>query len=533
MSLRRFWQFFFVFLLFLLIPVIHVDAHAYLQSSTPQDGSHIAKMPPEIVLTYNESIKSDFPSITMTNSKGERIATGETVVEKDNDHVVSVKIKGVAKPDVYTAEWRVVSADGHPVSGVLAFKVGQTNKELLKTSAEAQNSETMSTILKVFLYTSFSLVLGVLLVLFALFPFKKEFPLQMLKRTKILAVVGISMMGLVILISLPVQISTMMLGARFNIPNVWSFFGTSTGNLYLAQVILWLILAILFFFLFKRKSRVVLPILSTLTLLALFMTKALSGHSQAQADRVVSTTADFLHLTAASLWVGGIIVLLVMWKGPDVKEMWNRFAIYAMAAFGTLLLSGVLMSVMNVGAMKNLVETNYGLTLLIKIGLVILMALLGLGHYIYFKQTGKQIPVKTILVEMIVGLVILSVAGVLSDTKTPKPEPSKPYSEIARDKSGQTKIRLQITPAKVGENTFSASFLTKEGADFGSLEQVTFVVKHAGSKAKEFQGMRSSNGDYVASGLYINQVGQWEVLVRGLTKDFNTIEQVFNLKIKE
>ncbi|WP_088824924.1 MULTISPECIES: copper resistance CopC/CopD family protein [Listeria] len=533
MAVNRFWQGFLIFFLLILFPATHADAHAYLQNSTPADGSSVAKMPAEIVLTYNETIKSDFPLITVTNSKGERISTGKTLVSAENDHVVSVHVDGEAKPDVYAAEWRVVSADGHPISGVISFKVGKTDKELPKTIAETPNLEITNTILKDFLYISFSIVFGVLFVLFVLFPQKEAFPRQMLKRAKILTAIGMGMMGSVVALFLPVQVKTMTFGAALTPELMRTFFGTSTGKLWLTQFILWLILASLFFFLFKGKSRILMPLLAALTLLAIFMTKALSGHSQAQADRIVATTADFLHLISASLWVGGIIALLFVVPKQEAKAMWNRFAIYAMAAFGLLILSGILMSVMNIGQMKNLVQTAYGITLLIKIGLVILMALIGLGHYFYLKNTQKQIPVKTILIEMLLGLLILSAASILSDTKTPPPAPSKPFSEVMADKNDRAKIRLQITPAKVGDNTFIARFLTKEGAVLEAFQQVTFSAKHAGGRAHEFQGELAESGDYVASGLYLNQIGKWEITVRGLTENFETIEQTFTVQIKE
>ncbi len=534
MTFNRFWQGFLFFFLLILFPTTHVEAHAYLQSSTPTDGSSVAKMPAEIVLTYNETIKSDFPLITVTNSKGERISTGKTHVSAENDHVVSVQVDSEVKPDVYAAEWRVVSADGHPISGIISFKVGKTNQEIPKTTAEASHSEIISTILKDFLYISFSIVLGVLFVLYVLFPQKKTFPEKMLKRAKTLTSIGMGMMGGVIALFLPVQIKTMTFGQSLTPKLVFTFFETNTGRLWLVQFVLWLVLVALFFFLFKGKSRILIPLLATLTLLGIFMTKALSGHSQAQADRIVATTADFLHLTSASLWVGGMIVLVaISIPKQEVRAMWNRFAIYAMGAFLVLILSGLLMSVMNIGQMKNLFQTAYGITLLIKIGLVILMALIGLGHYLYLKNTQKQIPVKTILVEMLLGLLILSAASLLSDTKTPPPAPSKPFSEVRADKKDQAKIRLQITPAKVGENTFIARFLTKEGSEISAFQQVTFRVQRVNGSMHEFRGERTTSGDYVANGLYLNQASKWEITVRALTENFETIEQTFTVQIKE
>ncbi|MEG7763086.1 CopD family protein, partial [Listeria monocytogenes] len=97
-------------------------------------------------------------------------------------------------------------------------------------------------------------------------------------------------------------------------------------------------------------------------------------------------------------WVGGILVLLfVLPRTGKARKVWIRFAIVAIIAVASILVSGLLMAVMNIGQMANLFTTNYGKILLFKIGLFILMALLGLGHYIYIKLKNQQLPFKTIL----------------------------------------------------------------------------------------------------------------------------------------
>lgn len=93
------------------------SAHDVLTSTKPGDGSTVATVPSTVVLTFNE------PAIAMGTKIVVRGPAGE--VEQGNpvlvDRTVSQSLRGGAPAGAYTVEWRVTSADGHPVSGTFAF----------------------------------------------------------------------------------------------------------------------------------------------------------------------------------------------------------------------------------------------------------------------------------------------------------------------------------------------------------------------------------------------------------------------------
>ncbi|EFS02572.1 copper resistance domain-containing protein [Listeria seeligeri FSL S4-171] len=115
-----------MFIYLLVLPTEFVSAHAYLENSNPADQSHIQTAPKKVTLVFNEEIEADFPLIEVKNSKGEQMKTGKTSVSKKNNHIVETTLPDDLEPDVYAVSWRVVSADGHAVSGVLSFKLGDT-----------------------------------------------------------------------------------------------------------------------------------------------------------------------------------------------------------------------------------------------------------------------------------------------------------------------------------------------------------------------------------------------------------------------
>jgi methionine-rich copper-binding protein CopC len=92
------------------------DAHASLVSTSPEDGTRIATAPPSVELTFSEEISEAFVAVT---------APDGTKVKTSHAHVSGPQVRAdLASSDEqgrYTVAYRVVSADGHPVSGTFTF----------------------------------------------------------------------------------------------------------------------------------------------------------------------------------------------------------------------------------------------------------------------------------------------------------------------------------------------------------------------------------------------------------------------------
>ncbi len=102
-----------------VLPAPPASAHAALASSTPSDGQRLAALPDVAVLTFNEDISP--PSyVVVTAPDGSRADRGEPTVAGPE---VRVRL-GTGQDGTYALAFRVVSADGHPVTGRLTFVVG-------------------------------------------------------------------------------------------------------------------------------------------------------------------------------------------------------------------------------------------------------------------------------------------------------------------------------------------------------------------------------------------------------------------------
>ncbi|MBC1811121.1 copper resistance protein [Listeria booriae] len=521
-------------LMLYFVPGTVAEAHAYLQSSTPADQSELKVAPENVVLTFTEMIQNEYPSIIVRDSKGDRVEKGKAFIHPENDHVVEVALQDGLADDVYSAEWRVVSADGHPVSGVISFKVGKTSQAFVTT--DAANSTTASwpsTVMKVILYIGFSLIAGVILFFLALY--RGGISAGMRRKTVWLLGAGLGLVLLGLLLFLPVQVQIYTGGDVWNLDAMLAIIQkASIGHLWLVQVAAFVLLVVSFAVMLGKEwlGRVWIWTLPAVFFAVILFAKAMQGHAAGSASKSVAIPMDFVHLVCASAWVGGIIVLFVLLaKEASASLVWNRFSPFAAVFVAGIIVSGLLMSVINLGSMASLFTTDYGRVILLKIALFVLMGGLGLVHYLYMRNTGKLVSGKTVIAEFCVGLVLLGVAAVLTNVQTPPPKPPEAFSEKTATKTGF--VSLKIMPAVVGDNTFLVVFTDSDGQVRTDFQKVTLTaIPRGNKKSSTFEAKKNAQNQYVATGLYLNAPGRWKLEVHALTEDFVPIDEVFTVTIK-
>ncbi|OZE34122.1 MULTISPECIES: copper resistance CopC family protein [unclassified Rhodococcus (in: high G+C Gram-positive bacteria)] len=97
-------------------------AHATLQSSNPAENSVLDAAPDEVTLTFNQSVQSNFATVTVVGSDGTQWGASDPVVDGST---VTVDLDGLGAAGEYTIGYRVVSADGHPITGSIPFQLTQ------------------------------------------------------------------------------------------------------------------------------------------------------------------------------------------------------------------------------------------------------------------------------------------------------------------------------------------------------------------------------------------------------------------------
>ena len=96
-------------------------AHDQLVSSSPEGGSTVGVVPEEISLTFSGDLITDSSAviIEVVAPDGQNIASGDPVI---NGVTVTQPVLPV-QVGVFTVRWRVVSSDGHPISGEYSYTV--------------------------------------------------------------------------------------------------------------------------------------------------------------------------------------------------------------------------------------------------------------------------------------------------------------------------------------------------------------------------------------------------------------------------
>jgi methionine-rich copper-binding protein CopC len=93
-------------------------AHTRLIGSDPADGASLATAPSHVSLTFNENMQAEFTTVTVVGPDRATWSTGPVGVEGPT---VGVDLRPLGPAGDYQIGYRVVSDDGHPVTGAITF----------------------------------------------------------------------------------------------------------------------------------------------------------------------------------------------------------------------------------------------------------------------------------------------------------------------------------------------------------------------------------------------------------------------------
>lgn len=104
----------------LLGPAAPALAHNSLASSDPAEGASFDTAPDKATLEFDQEVQSgDVNQVVVTGPDGKSVWSRDKVTVDRN--VVSVPLAPLGPAGEYSIGYRVLSADGHPVSGEINF----------------------------------------------------------------------------------------------------------------------------------------------------------------------------------------------------------------------------------------------------------------------------------------------------------------------------------------------------------------------------------------------------------------------------
>ncbi|WP_309133676.1 copper resistance protein CopC [Cellulomonas sp.] len=102
----------------LLLTAAPASAHNALRSTDPADGSTVEAAPAQVTLTFDQAALELGSEVVVTAEDGTVVSAGAVQLA---DTSVVQPLAEDRPAGAYRVDWRVTSADGHPISGTFAF----------------------------------------------------------------------------------------------------------------------------------------------------------------------------------------------------------------------------------------------------------------------------------------------------------------------------------------------------------------------------------------------------------------------------
>jgi copper transport protein len=591
--------------LFLLLPSTSL-AHAILLRSDPARDAVLSSAPGEIRMWFSEDLNPGISKavILMAN---QHLADGTSAVSSSDTREIDFTLQNGLPAGVYLVIWRTQSADdGHILSGSFLFKVANPdgtvpNQVISPTAASNLLGDTTSNQFDgTTLFSTLMIALVDLAVVFwvgaqlwhtfVLQParnkdseqptldqqaeqrFQQHFSLPTLLII-LLANVGI-------LLGQSLSISNGQLGQAFSLSVLHNLIANGRFGTYWTVREIIVILAILvatattFTRQLPRLIKNWLPSLNLLLGMMLLIAVTLSGHAAAVGsnDLIYSVLIDWLHLLAASLWIGGMLYLSLIYL-PIIQKQTNlertRALLSILPHFSPLAILGVIVmavtgpfnATFHMTSFNQLLDTAYGRTLLIKSALVCAMLIVSAIHvfllrprllkdYKKYAQTiheGESVEEAkylegtiasqtrrlstTLRWEPILGVAVLICTGLLNvfaGTLTPvnvappaqqQVTTVKPYAGTLKTSDNAFTVQLTISPNRFGPNVFTVTARDSAGkvqSNIGVTLYTTMLDMDMGTDSLILQpdgkGNFTGNGD-------LDMAGNWGLRVQIRTVD--------------
>ncbi len=112
---------------FLFLAPTNAFAHGELVAAFPAVDSTVIAAPDEVSIEFDGKLQiigsANINLITVTDNQGQIISSPASVVEGSK---ISTRLQLTDITGLVTVDYRIVSQDGHPVSGTYTFTVGKT-----------------------------------------------------------------------------------------------------------------------------------------------------------------------------------------------------------------------------------------------------------------------------------------------------------------------------------------------------------------------------------------------------------------------
>lgn len=360
-----------VVLVLVLGPARPAAAHAVLQATDPADDSLVAAVPATVGLTFDEPVTATTGAVQIIAPSGSRV--DGTVESLEGGRQVSVAVDGDAV-GTYTVAYRVVSDDGHTISGSFVFHV-----ETRTGAAEVDQSIPLATsatggVGRWLSYAGAIVSVGAAVLLLLTRASGGPGPARAPLRRLVVggAVAGALGGALAVLAQTALTTGRPVLSAVGLVTEVAADSRPVAVALARAGV---MALGAIVALAAGRSTRGLLAG-AGVVLLGSFLAPV-AGHPWTADPRALAVTADALHLASASVWVGLLVALAASARRlPDPVAAVRAVSGAALVASAVLLVTGTASAWLLLGSLDALLQTASGQLVIVKvIGFAVLATL--------------------------------------------------------------------------------------------------------------------------------------------------------------
>ena len=524
------------------------SAHSTLLETEPARDRVVEHSPERVVLHFDEPVETALGSIIVYDGEGERVDAGE--IMRPRPESVAVAIDGQLERGTYTVAWRVISADSDPINGAWVFHVEEPGAQ--PSGVAAQVLEDTPFVTSAFYlggrFLDFALLLacvgGTAALVYAL-----RFAAEPVRR-RLLAIVAVlaAALAVVSLVELGLQgaaAAGTSLGQGFEWESVSSVTETKFGTYALMRAGIAAALCVVALVARAKGGRSSDPVLVAALLLAagLVVTPGLSGHASVSGP--ISIVADGAHVLAAGAWTGGLafVVLGLVLTRSDRWELAAtsvpRFSTMAVASVALLIVAGTLNGYLQVRAWRGLWDTEYGILLLVKIGLVLPLLALGAYNNRYAvprlrERIASGLERRRFMrfagAELVVMVAVVGVTAALVNAPPARTEVQMHEAPEMDLELGPLMAHMEVEPGMLGRNDIHLEF-TKGRPDEVRVSALLKSKDIGPLRYRARPGMEP--GAYVVRGANLSPAGEWEIRVDARRGEFDLYSDTVQVPIEE
>lgn len=359
------------------------SAHATVVTSTPVDGSRLSKAPATVTVVFDENVGiGGVGYLHVTNGAGKRVDAGPAFHPNGDGAKLSDRLQPGLGAGTYTASFRIVSADSHPVAGTIRFVVG--NGALahgsVPTGAASTSASSALDVARWVTYAGLAVLGGVWLLL-TVWPEGRDDP-----RARRLVWTGWAgaVAGALAELLLQGPYSAGSGALKFaNTTLIDNTLHSTYGQLHSVRLVLLGLFALLLARSMRTgAARAPVDAAAGLLGVGVAVTVSAAGHADTTNPNWLSIPLDTLHLLAMAAWVGGLVMLLVAVlprrePGESAAAV-PAFSSVAFVSVVVLALTGTYAAWRGIGTVHAILTTTYGLLVLAKV--VLFVGLIALGN---------------------------------------------------------------------------------------------------------------------------------------------------------